>query len=118
MAIKGIFYVEAFVSDLAASKQFYGETLGWQLHTDEPGVAGFYFGTGYLVILEDRRSEEEHRYGGGMHVEVQVEALDQEYDRLKNAGIEVSEIEVRPWGERNFNFSDPDGYQWAYGEMS
>jgi hypothetical protein len=30
----------------------------------------------------------------------------------------VSEIEVRPRGERNFNFSDPDGYRWAYGEMA
>jgi predicted enzyme related to lactoylglutathione lyase len=35
MAIKGIFYVFAHVSDLARSKRFYGETLGWTKNTDE-----------------------------------------------------------------------------------
>ena len=41
MAIKGIFYVFAEVSDLAHSKKFYGEILGWKLNTDEKDVAGF-----------------------------------------------------------------------------
>ena len=41
MAATGIFYVFAFVSDLARSKRFYGETLGWTLGTDEADVAGF-----------------------------------------------------------------------------
>lgn len=40
MAIEGIFYVHAHVSDLARAKRFYGETLGWKLHTDEPGARG------------------------------------------------------------------------------
>jgi catechol 2,3-dioxygenase-like lactoylglutathione lyase family enzyme len=40
MAIEGIFYVHAKVTDLQRAKQFYGETLGWKLHTDEPYVAG------------------------------------------------------------------------------
>ena len=35
MAVKGIFYVFAEVSDLAHSKKFYGETLGWKLNTDD-----------------------------------------------------------------------------------
>ena len=48
MAIKGIFYVFALVSDMARSKKFYGETLGWKLGTDENDVAGFAFGSGYL----------------------------------------------------------------------
>ena len=38
MAAKGVFYVFAFVSDLARSKRFYGETLGWKLSTDEADV--------------------------------------------------------------------------------
>ncbi len=41
MATDGIFYVLARVSDLARSKRFYGETLGWTLSTD----AGFAFAT-------------------------------------------------------------------------
>ena len=35
MAIEGIFYIYAQVTDLQRAKQFYGETLGWKLHTDE-----------------------------------------------------------------------------------
>ena len=47
MAVKGIYYVLAYVSDLGRSKQFYKDKLGWELGTDEYGVAGFSFGTGY-----------------------------------------------------------------------
>jgi len=51
MSVQGIFYVAARVSDLARSKRFYSEKLGWKLETDEPTVAGVRFGTGYLVLL-------------------------------------------------------------------
>ena len=77
---KGIFYVFAFVSDLARSKRFYGETLGWQLGTDEHGVAGFSFGTGYFIIHEDSRPTGMRTYGGGMHVAVQVDPEESEFD--------------------------------------
>ena len=114
--IKGIFYIEAFVSDFEKSKKFYGETLGWKLHTDLPEVAGFYLGTGYLVILPDNRPLELCQYAGGMHVEVQVEDVAAEYARLKKLGVGVSELSEKPWGECKFTFTDPDGYIWAYGQ--
>lgn len=116
MTAKGIFYVFAHVSDLARSKKFYGETLGWKLGTDEDGVAGFAFGGGYLVIHADDRREESRRYAGGMHVEVQVEDVDGEHARLRNLGVKVGELRDQPWGERNFYFDDPDGYVWSYGQ--
>jgi catechol 2,3-dioxygenase-like lactoylglutathione lyase family enzyme len=34
MAIEGIFYVYAKVSDLEQAKRFYRDTLGWKLQTD------------------------------------------------------------------------------------
>jgi catechol 2,3-dioxygenase-like lactoylglutathione lyase family enzyme len=116
MAFEGVFYVYAKVSDLARAKRFYGETLGWKLTTDEPGVAGFWFGTGYLVAGQDDRPASERRYGGGMHVAVRVDDLDAQHARLRERGVAVSEIHVRPWGERNFDFADPDGYSWEYGQ--
>jgi catechol 2,3-dioxygenase-like lactoylglutathione lyase family enzyme len=116
MAIEGIFYVHARVSDLARAKHFYGETLGWKLHTDEPVVAGFWFGSGYLVALQDDRSAGERRYAGGMNISVRVDDLDAQHSRLKERGVAVSPIQARPWGERNFNFTDPDGYLWEYGQ--
>jgi catechol 2,3-dioxygenase-like lactoylglutathione lyase family enzyme len=116
MTAKGIFYVFAYASDLARSRKFYGETLGWQLGTDEEGVAGFAFGSGYLVLHADDRPLDARRYAGGMHAEVEVEDVDAEHARLKRLGVAVSEIHDQAWGERNFSFSDPDGYAWWYGQ--
>lgn len=116
MAAKGIFYVSIFASDLERSKQFYGETLGWKLSTDEEYVAGFHFGAGYLVVLKDNRDQDARQYAGGMQVEVEVEDVDAEYSRLKNAGVPVGKLREQHWGERNFTFEDPDGYVWSYGQ--
>ncbi len=116
MQAEGIFYVLAHVADLARSKKFYGETLGWQLGTDEAQVAGFSFGSGYLVLHQDDREAELRRYGGGMHVEVKVRDVDAEHARLANLGVAVSELRNAPWGERWFSFEDPDGYPWSCGQ--
>ena len=116
MSAKGIFYIEAFVSDLARSKRFYGDTLGWKLNTDLPEVAGFFFGTGYLVIISDPRPPAGRIYAGGMQVEVQVEDVAAEHRRLKEQGIAVGDLSEKPWGERKFSFADPDGYPWSYGQ--
>lgn len=113
---KGIFYVFAFVSDLNRSKRFYGETLGWQLGTNEDGVAGFSFGTGYLVLHVDDREESTRRYAGGMHVAVLVDDAAAEHARLERLGVSVGKLFDQPWGERSFTFHDPDGYEWIYGQ--
>jgi catechol 2,3-dioxygenase-like lactoylglutathione lyase family enzyme len=128
MAIKGIFYVLAQVSDLARSKKFYADTLGWKLNTDETNVAGFAFGSAYLVILEvacgephtldATRSGASARTVGGLQVEVQVDDVDAEHTRLRKLGVEVGELCDRPWGERNFSFHDPDGHIWSYGQAT
>lgn len=116
MSAKGIFYVFAHVSDLPRSKRFYGEQLGWTLNTDEPDVAGFAFGTGYLVLHTDDRAADARRYSGGMSVEVQVDDVDAEHARLAGRGVAVGELRDQPWGERNFYLMDPDGYTWSFGQ--
>jgi catechol 2,3-dioxygenase-like lactoylglutathione lyase family enzyme len=116
MSAKGIFYVFAQVSDLARSKRFYGGTLGWTLGTDEADVAGFAFGSGYLVLHADDRSADRRCYAGGMRVEVQVEDVDAEHARLSHLCVQVGELRTQPWGERNFAFTDPDGYVWSSGQ--
>jgi catechol 2,3-dioxygenase-like lactoylglutathione lyase family enzyme len=118
MTVKGIFYVLLYVSDLEVSKRFYREQLDWQLGTDEPGVAGFAFGTGYLVLHEDRRPAGERIYGGGMHVEVQVDDIEAEHTQLEGRAVSVTAIRDQPWGERQFEFHDPDGYLWMYGQSA
>jgi len=116
MAIEGIFYANIYVADLARTKRFYGEMLGWKLHTDQPNVAGFWFGSGYLVAVLEPRPETERRYAGGMNIAVRVDDIDAEHARLAERGVAVSPIESRPWGQRDFRFTDPDGYLWEYGQ--
>lgn len=116
MSIQGIFYVALHVSDLARSKQFYGGKLGWKLETDEASVAGFRFGSGYLVLLANTADSGSSVHAGGMHVAVLLDDIDTEYARLRSVGVEVSALLSHPWGERNFSFRDPDGYEWSYGQ--
>jgi len=118
MAIEGIFYVYAQVADLRRTKQFYGETLGWKLHTDEQQVAGFWFGSGYLVAGLTPGASGRGAQLQGMHIAVRVSDIEAEHARLSQRGVQVSPVERRPWGERNFSFMDPDGYLWVYGEPS
>ena len=113
MAAKGIFYVFAEVSDLARSKQFYGQTLGWKLNTDEKDVAGYAFGNAYLVIHAISRKPSS---GASFYVEVQVDDVNAEHARLKGLGLHVTDLVDRHWGERNFSFRDPDGHTWFYGQ--
>lgn len=87
------------------------------MNTDLPEVAGFFFGTGYLVLIADTRPPESRQYAGGMYAEVQVDDAAAELKRLREAGVPVSEVADKPWGERKFTFTDPDGYAWAYGQQ-
>ncbi len=115
---KGVFYLFLYVRDLERSKRFYGETLGWTIGTNERDVAGFAFGTGYLVIHADTRPEAERSYGGGMWAAVQVEDVEKAQAELKSRGEEVGEMLNQPWGERQFYFDDPDGYHWSFGQAT
>jgi catechol 2,3-dioxygenase-like lactoylglutathione lyase family enzyme len=114
MAFQGIIYVHIHVSDIVRTKRFYGETLGWKLETDMPEVGGFWFGTGYLVAGIEQRPESERIYNGGMHTAVRVDDLEAQHALLGERGVAVSKIQSRPWGQRDFFFSDPDGYRWEY----
>jgi catechol 2,3-dioxygenase-like lactoylglutathione lyase family enzyme len=118
MSVQGLFYVFIYVSDLARSKKFYGETLGWKLGTNEKDVAGFAFGNAYLVIHDDSRKEGKGKYGGGMWAAVQVDDATAEHHALKAKGVKVGEILDQPWGEKQFYFDDPDGYHWSYGQAT
>ena len=113
MSIEGIFYVYAEVANLGRAKSFYADTLGWHLYTDEAEVAGFWFGSGYLVARLNATADGR---SGRMHVAVKVTDLEAEHARLAERGVKVGELQVQPWGESNFTFTDPDGYTWVYAQ--
>ena len=116
MTIEGLFYIHFQVSDLARSRLFYRDVLGWTLQTDEPGVAGFWFGSAYLVLSQDPQPAAQAMPAGKFEVAVRVDDLEAHHDQLTRKGANPGPIEARPWGERNFSFHDPDGNTWLYGQ--
>src|SRR5262249_10361705 len=81
MAIEGVFYVRIAVADLARSKRFYADQLGWKLQTDEPYVAGLWFGSGYVVCSLDPEAAAKPR-DPGMRVAVRVDDIDAQHKQL------------------------------------
>jgi uncharacterized glyoxalase superfamily protein PhnB len=48
--------------------------------------------------------------GDGLLVVLVVEAIDDEYARVRAEGVEITTpIETEPWGERYFQVTDPNG---------
>jgi len=43
------------------------------------------------------------------YIEFQVEDIDADYERLKNKVPLVHELKVMPWGNKTFQFRDPEG---------
>ena len=48
--------------------------------------------------------------GQGMYLTIEVDNVDEIYNRLKENGVEI-EVEIRdePWGDRHFAIEDPNG---------
>jgi uncharacterized glyoxalase superfamily protein PhnB len=63
-------------------------------------------GTGRLGLLKP----------GPTHIEFDTEDLEAVYQQLKAAGLPVEEPPThKPWGEYDFSFHDPDGYELEFG---
>ncbi len=49
---------------------------------------------------------------------MKVDDIEIERTNLEGHAVSVSAIRDQPWGERQFDFEDPDGYRWMYGQAS
>jgi catechol 2,3-dioxygenase-like lactoylglutathione lyase family enzyme len=108
------------VSDVDRAKAFYTEQIGFNADHDHqvndelrfvqltpPGSAcSIAIGTG-LTKMEPGSLE------GLMMVVADVQAA---RDELRRRGVEVSEIDVQPWGSF-VHFSDPDGNSWVLQQL-
>lgn len=47
---------------------------------------------------------------GGISIDIEVEHVDEEYERLKEMNVSIVKVpETYPWGRRSFWFRDPEG---------
>lgn len=96
--------------DLRRSREFYRDVLGLAVYREfgdreDPAVV-FFIGNG---LLEVSWGSEGHD-GRGLALWLQVRDVDTEYDRLRDAAVEIlQEPVLQPWGLREMWVADPDG---------
>jgi len=97
---------------LNESKEFYMRYFNftlvyesdWYIELIAPGLpAGISF-------TKPQRDAGEFFHGSGIIISFEVDDVDAEYGRLKEAEVEIcQEIMDKPWGERSFVVNDPSG---------
>ncbi len=112
MANKGndrrIDYIEFNVTDIAASKAFYGNAFGWTFTDYGPEYCEFADGrlTGGFTTFGPVRS-------GGPLVIIYADDLEGAQARVEAAGGKILKPVFTFPGGRRFHFADPDGYELA-----
>jgi catechol 2,3-dioxygenase-like lactoylglutathione lyase family enzyme len=108
------------VSDVDKAKSFYTDKLGFNADQDHsvsdelrfvqltpPGSAcSIALGTG-LVVSQP---------GSAQGLQLVVSDIDAAHAELVERGVEVSDVQVFPWGSFVF-FNDPDGNGWAVQQL-
>lgn len=91
------FYMKHFAFQLVYESDWYVELLSADM------------AVGISFTLPQREAGEYYN-GRGIILSLEVEDVDQECARLKQAGLHViQEIQEKPWGERSFVIDDPNG---------
>ncbi len=108
-----------YVSDLSRSIQFYRDLLGLRIgvlfpNEKDPTYAPVFIGESKLMLCLARDSNwqlhKDGLGGSGLQLFIQVENVDELFDRIEERVNVVESIETKPWGDREFSFSDPDNY--------
>lgn len=112
------------VADLAVSRKFYEETLGFVLTDGSEASISFYDMGGVLLGLFEvealakdaqvtPRAAQDFRGVTLAHNEPSKEAVDELFADLRDKGVEIiKEPEEVFWGGYSGYFADPDGHLW------
>ncbi len=108
-ADRKIDYIEFNVTDIAASKAFYGGAFGWTFVDYGPAYCEFRDGrlTGGFTTLAPVTAS------GGPLVILFADDLDDAVQRVQQAGGTIVKSIFPFPGGRRFHFADPDGYELA-----
>lgn len=100
-------------ADLAATKAFYTETLGFEVTFEHESYLGLRYGAEGGPELGFMRSGGEAHPNftpGGLTYCLAVDNVDEEYKRLKDLDVPVlQEPQDNPWGDRSCIVADPLG---------
>ncbi len=108
------------VSDVDRAKAFYADKVGFHLDHDHTVSDEIRFvqltppGSACSIAIGTGLSEAEPGSVAGM--QLVVDDIEGARAELVDGGVEVSEVQVFPWGSFVF-FSDPDGNAWSVQQL-
>jgi PhnB protein len=111
--------------DAAAAVEFLQQTFGFELRLSQIGAAGrthneLLLGDDGLVMLgQAGEGFSSPRTLGSFPpsmIHVYVDDVDALHARAKDAGAEVTDLELSPAGDRRFTATDPEGQIWVFAE--
>jgi predicted enzyme related to lactoylglutathione lyase len=107
-------YIEFSVSDIARSRNFYGEAFGWSFKDYGPSYCEFSDGrlTGGFA-LAGNGSADVPISGRAPLVILYASNLAETQRRIEQAGGKIVKPTYSFPGGRRFHFADPDGYELA-----
>ena len=118
IALMRAFRIAVPASDINRSREFYERTLGMEADDTVPSRLYFHC-DGFIVALIDRaveaRRERPVLSSLPDNLYFATDDLDGTFRRATAAGATISSpIEKRPWGERSFYCTDPDGHPLCF----
>jgi catechol 2,3-dioxygenase-like lactoylglutathione lyase family enzyme len=108
------------VTDVDKAKKFYVEKIGFDADHDHQVTPDLRFvqltphGSACSIVIGQGTTK--MKPGSQKGLQMVIENAQEVYDELKKRGVEVSEIDVHPWGNFVY-FSDPDGNTWSLQEI-
>jgi catechol 2,3-dioxygenase-like lactoylglutathione lyase family enzyme len=105
-------HVHLPVSDLARSRRFYTEAMGFVVGYENDTMI-YFPDVGLIIDASDAV------IGTGTIIGLSCEDADAEYERLRQLGAPLgAPPQDRPWGARSFYIADPDGHQIEFEQES
>jgi predicted enzyme related to lactoylglutathione lyase len=104
------------VTDIERAKAFYTDKVGFHLDNDATVTPELRFvqltppGSACSISMGIGLTDAEP--GSVRGLQLVVEDIQAAHDELARRGVEVSEVDVQPWGSF-VHFSDPDGNTWS-----
>ena len=110
---QGIATVFIEPQDLEASRNFYGNLLGFkELFDDGDHVVGFDVGGGTQLLLHTNHGAAYTNPGEGMALYLRVDDVDGAVEELRAAGVTITaEPQDEPFGIRDACVLDPTGFR-------
>ncbi len=118
--------ITLFIADVARSKAFYGEGMGWPVVWEDDVSIGFNPGNTVINLLLESQAADligpaaVAPPGSGQRTmySIFVENIDAELAALAERGITPINGPIdRPWGMQTACVVDPDGYVWELAQQ-